>query len=345
MRKKLKRHKNRAYDNVHALSSSQTSYQVKKFQLFQDQTGSEAPGHSAKNNAEIFENFCWWLQRCTEVHCNYKGAQSFLRVISRHYDISAEPFVAWEIAKFREFKKAFNDLALLAPRVNLAFDRKVAAYLLKTLAKGKKLNDKTLQCNAMLLYLVTSLRAGNVLLGSGDSDKTLTLKMGNVFEQKGSTNSVPCMFIYNDRHKNSKRKPVLTAVPFNELSLSPAVDCAATILRNAWLARRADNAADNESVFINKRSKKPLSTAVANARIQCILKEYFEARSKPGNWSKLYTLKSARKAVASHMKTLGCSPQTIALQLKHSTLSAQMSYICRFFKDKPGLTRALYKDL
>ena len=147
-----------------------------------------------KNNAEIFENFCWWLQRCTEVHCNYKGAQSFLRVISRHYDISAEPFVAWEIAKFREFKKAFNDLALLAPRVNLAFDRKVAAYLLKTLAKDKKLNDKTLH-NAMLLYLVTSLRAGNVLLGSGDSDKTLTLKMGNVFEQKGSANSVPCMFI------------------------------------------------------------------------------------------------------------------------------------------------------
>jgi hypothetical protein len=345
LQRKLIRHKKRAYNVAGKRSKIQASYQVRKFHSFQDETGlSDNPNKDINANAVIFENFCWWLQRCTEVHCNYKGAQAFLRVISRHFGIDTDPFQAWPVSKFRDFKKAFNDSALLIPKITLAFDRKVAAHLLKVLLKKEKHNDEALYAS-ILIYLVTSLRAGSVLLSSSDKDRSLTLKMSNVFEQKATEDSAPSMFIFNNRHKNSKGQPVLTAVPFNDSTPDPKTKCAATLLRSAWRLRRKNKAAQSDSVFINTRSGLPLSTGVANKRIQDILREYFESRDKPAEWSKLYSLKSARKAVASHMLALGCAPQTIAGQLKHKTLNAQMHYICRFYKDKPGLSRALYKDL
>ena len=342
--KKIARHKARAFKEAAEFNEVTTSYQLRKFQSFQEETGSGNPGCDSAANAVLFENFCWWLQRCTEVHCDFKGAQSFLRITSRHFGVEKEPFGAWPVAKFRKFKKTFNDNAVLIPKVNLAFDRKTAAFLLLELAKGEKLHDDISQ-KAMIICLVTSLRASNVLFSSNDKDHSLTLKMSNVLEQKASEDSVACMFIYNDRQKNSKKKPVLTAVPFNASSRNPSQDCAATILKEAWVKRAKEKASPEDSVFINTRSNRPLSAAIANKRIQEVLRSYFESKDKPVEWSKFYTLKSARKAVASHMEELGCAPQTIALQLKHRSLNSQMSYICRFYKNKPGLVRALYKGL
>ena len=142
-----------------------------------------------------------------------------------------------------------------------------------------------------------------------------------------------------------QEEPVLTAVPYNKHTTNPKLFCAASRLKSAWRKRRNSGANDSDCVFINQRSKFPLSTSVANKRIQSIMTAVFEEENKPTEWAKFYTLKSARKAVASLMKELGCSPQTIAIQLKHKTLDSQMHYIGKFYKDQPGLNRALYKDL
>ena len=343
-RKKLKTHKKWALKNAGARSSKQTKYHITTFERFLQQTGWSKPSSNIQLNAEIFENFSWWIQRSTEIHCDFKILSTFLRSVLRKFNITSEAFAAWSTSTLNDFKKAFNKSTIKVPKVNLAFNRQRASALLLKLRTSNYINDDLLY-TAMLVYLITSLRPGNILKGTSDKDHSLALKMNNVYERKRSGTSEACMFILNDRHKNSKEEPVLTAVPYNKHTTNPKLFCAASRLKSAWRKRRNSGANDSDCVFINQRSKFPLSTSVANKRIQSIMTAVFEEENKPTEWAKFYTLKSARKAVASLMKELGCSPQTIAIQLKHKTLDSQMHYIGKFYKDQPGLNRALYKDL
>ena len=229
--------------------------------------------------------------------------------------------------------------ALVAPSASAA-----SLSLSLMAAPSTRANDDELH-SALLIHLVTSLRPGNVLKGSSDSKNELALKLSNVYESKASATGVASMFILNDRQKNSKGKPVLTAVPFNQTTKCPYKECAATKLKAAYKRRKAEGASPNDCVFINARSKKPLTTKSANSRIQQIAGEKFVAEDNPSEWKSFFTLKSARKTVASHMAHLGCAPQTVASQLKHGSIQSQMSYVCKFYKKKSGLVDELYKDL
>ena len=142
------------------------------------------------------------------------------------------------------------------------------------------------------------------------------------------------MFILNNRQKNSKDKPVLTAVPFNDNTRRAYKDCAATKLKAIYKRRKREGAKPQDCIFINVRSKGPLSTRIANTRIQQIMALKMQEEGKPKEWNKFYTLKSARKAVASHMEHLGCAPQTVALQMKHASIQSQMSYVCKCYKKR-----------
>ena len=113
-------------------------------------------------------------------------------------------------------------------------------------------------------------------------------------------------------------------------------------LTPTWHALQLFFAFYDDHKFLDKRT---LSTRIANTRIQQIMALKMQEEGKPKEWNKFYTLKSARKAVASHMEHLGCAPQTVALQMKHASIQSQMSYVCKFYKKKTRLVRELYKDL
>ena len=341
-RQKIKRHRVRALAGAHPEDGGQEDYKVRKFLTFKKAAGAQdlIPRNEA-HNARIFTDFAWWLQRCSKVNATFKQVRTFVRAVHRRYGLEGAPFDGLSSEELRELKFAYDKEVVLVPRVNLAFNREDAAYVLKTLRKGAGHNDKALH-SAFLVHLITSLRPGNVLKGSSDKKHLLVLKMSNVFERQGSD---PCMFILNDKQKNSRGEPVLTAVPFHKSTRKPRRDCAATRLKDAYLKRKSEGAGHADCVFLNARSGLPLSTNCANSRIQKILGDRFEAQHKPREWCKFYTLKSARKAVASHMTDLGCAPQVVAGQLKHKSLQSQMSYICKFYKRRPDLVKALYKNL
>lgn len=343
--RKIRRHKFKALFNAGPCNKTHDNYQVRKFLEFQRTSGARdpVPGlHAA--NAVTFSDFVWWIQRCTNVNCIFKQARSFVRAAARRFKIKGDPFVALSKDELQDFAKAFDKEAVIVHKVNLPFSRNMAAHMLSTLWNSTRANDDELH-SALLIHLVTSLRPGNVLKGSSDSENELALKLSNVYESKASATGVASMFILNDRQKNSKGKPVLTAVPFNQTTKCPYKECAATKLKAAYKRRKAEGASPNDCVFINARSKKPLTTKSANSRIQQIAGEKFVAEDNPSEWKSFFTLKSARKTVASHMAHLGCAPQTVASQLKHGSIQSQMSYVCKFYKKKSGLVDELYKDL
>ena len=345
MLRKIRSHKKDAILNAEPRNKNQTSYMVRKFLEFQRQSGSKDPKiGDADTYAIIFEDYVWWIQRCTMVRGLFKQARTFVRAAARHFGIREDPFGAMSKVDYEELKAAFNKEAVLVRKVNLPFSREAAAFVLKTLWESTRVNDDLLH-SALLIHLVTSLRPGNVLKGSSDVGNGLVLKMSNVFECKASVRGVASMFILNDRQKNSKDKPVLTAVPFNEKTKCAYKECAATKLKAIYKRRKKAGAKPQDCIFINERSKGPLTTRIANSRIQQIMALKMLKESKPDEWKKFYTVKSARKAVASHMEHLGCAPQTVALQLKHASIQSQMSYVCKFYKKKSRLIRELYKDL
>ena len=342
---KIRRHKDRAVNNAKPMNKNQTSYMVRKFLEFQRQSGSADPQKQyAISNAIIFEDYVWWIQRCTNVRGPFKQARTFVKAAARHFGIRADPFEGMLKTDYEELKKAFDKEAVLVNKVNLPFSRESAAFVLNSLWDSTKANDDHLH-SALLIHLVTSLRPGNILKGSSDPDRGLVLKMSNVYESKVSKSGLASMFILNDRQKNSKGKPVLTAVPFNDKTKCAYKECAATKLKAIYKRRKREGAKPHDCIFINVRSKGPLTTRIANTRIQQIMALKMQSDGKPESWKSFYTLKSARKAVASHMEHLGCAPQTVASQLKHASIQSQMSYICKFYKKKNHLIRALYKDL
>jgi len=345
MLRKIRRHKARAIRNAEPKNKNQTRYLVRKFFEFQRQSGSADPKvGDAVTYATTFTDYVWCIQRCTKVRGAFKQARTYVRGAARHFGIKADPFEAMLKEDYEELKDAFNKEAILVNKVNLPFSREAAAFVLNALWESTRANDDLLH-SALLIHLVTSLRPGNVLKGSSDKNNVLALKMSNVFECKASARGVASMFILNNRQKNSKDKPVLTAVPFNDNTRRAYKDCAATKLKAIYKRRKREGAKPQDCIFINVRSKGPLSTRIANTRIQQIMALKMQEEGKPKEWNKFYTLKSARKAVASHMEHLGCAPQTVALQMKHASIQSQMSYVCKFYKKKTRLVRELYKDL
>jgi site-specific recombinase XerD len=141
--------------------------------------------------------------------------------------------------------------------------------------------------------------------------------------------------------KNSKY-PVISSVPFNSNTASPKRFCAATRLLELTRKRKRDGAGPDEALFVNPKSGGPLTTGVANSHLKKFLRKFCTKKGLPPRYSKLFSLKSFRKAVATEMQKRGASPQSIAKHLKHASIDSQMSYICKYHKQNQQLEKDLY---
>ena len=84
---------------------------------------------------------------------------------------------------------------------------------------------------------------------------------------------------------------------------------------------------------------------MVNAKLQGAVRCLAERKGLPPQLAEGFSLKSARKAVASHLSASGCSPQVVAQRLGHGSLQSQMHYICKFFGMRPNLLSVIYQGL
>jgi len=354
---KIRSHSKQAsFNSIEA--HTQEKHKRKVFKEFCRATGLHPPNKISiqehpQEGRQLYIDFIYYLQRIRKIACDFAGARAYTATVTRQYKLDVDPLDTLSSTNHSKLKRAYNKQALVNYKPKIAFDDSKFEALIKachkphqgphSLFNSKRSTRRQLLGLAFLTYKVTGLRAGNILLGTGDNRAIHVLKIRNIFtnNSSGKCNPRGPIFIINDGKKGSK-KPIITGVPFNPHTNNPKLYCAATGLLRLRNERMRQGASIDDPLFINPFSNKPLSTSVANTFIQDTLKSFFARQHNPKSWATLYSLKSARKALASRLEEMGCSPQTIAKQLHHSSLNSQMSYICTFFNKKQSLVRAMY---
>jgi len=195
---------------------------------------------------------------------------------------------------------------------------------------------------ALLTYAISALRAGNVLYGSSPNNEDQCIHIEDIFLQRQNKNS-PLVFVINNRSKTSK-VPIMTPIPFNPTG-NKSLCAASRLLQLAQHRRHVDNAKETDFLFINPRNGKPLSTKVFNNEIKNLAKRVCLKQKLPLDLAKLYSAKSLRKLVSSEMKDENCTPQQVAEQLGHSTLDAQLNYMCNDYSKRKPFVEQLYGRL
>ena len=140
-------------------------------------------------------------------------------------------------------------------------------------------------------------------------------------------------------------RPVPLHVPRNPGCGPNGYGCAASMLLQRRATRLAAGANLNDPMYIHPYTRRPLSTSVVNAKLQGAVRCLAERKGLPPQLAEGFSLKSARKAVASHLSASGCSPQVVAQRLGHGSLQSQMHYICKFFGMRPNLLSVIYQGL
>jgi hypothetical protein len=303
---------------------------------------------SPTHQLRIVKNYMFWLVRDRHISCDFKGARAYVAPIIRWARMRHNPLDRMPAAEYRNLKQAFNKHAVISPKLKIALPRKMVRLLVQTWCYETDAVQRTtllkpLLGTAAMLYLTLGIRAGNILMGTGDNRWKQVLLVGDVNSDRYDRNPRKRrpLFILNSRLKNSKL-PVISAVPFNTVTTNPNRFCAATRLLELVRKRKKEGALPTDPLFLHPRGQ-PLSTSVANSHLQKFVKNTCISRDLPERYAKLFSLKSFRKSVASQMQKWGCAPQTIALQLKHNAIDSQMSYICKYHDKHRDLERDLYK--
>jgi len=299
-----------------------------------------------KAQTSLIRKFIFWLQFEKELAIDFNGARSFVAAIIRKLDILHNPFENMPSTYLRRLKACFNKNALVKERPKLAMPTNVVKYFIDKWCLAHTWthppSKNHLLGTALLTYAVTALRAGNVLLGSSDNRHELALHVGDVFKYKLGENK-PLLFIINNRTKTSKI-PIITPVPYHPQGNVKL--CAATRLEFLLNYRvNCEKACSNDFLFINPKSKKPLSTSVFNTNVKKGVKELCKAQGMHEDISKFFSAISLRKMVTSEMKEDGRTPQEVAKALGHSTLDSQLSYLCKHYDKKQPFVRHLYEKL
>lgn len=293
------------------------------------------------------ERYLFYLQRHNSFQGSFDQARAYLKTALLFYDIEYNPLDTMGRNRFRNLKLGFNKGSNPGTREKIALNESLVSSLIQKWCGSTSSNiyDQAtskmgLLGTATLVYLTTALRAGNILRGSSDNKDDLALHVGDVitFEQDQ-------VFIINGRTKTSKA-PIISHVPYNPHTLEKHKYCAATRLRNlaAW-RRDKEGANDDDFLFINPRSKLPLSTSVANTSLQRFIKTICMEQNIAERLDKFFSLISLRKTVSTEMEKRNCTPQVIAFKLRHSTLNSQLSYICKHRTTSDTFTRDLYKSV
>ena len=299
-----------------------------------------------KAQTTLIRKFFFWLQFEKELAIDFNGARSFVAAIIRKLDILHNPFDNMPSAYLRRFKACFNKNALVKERPKIAMPADMVKYFIAKWCLGCTWvippSRNFLLGTALLTYAITALRAGNILLGSSDNRHELAIHVGDIFKYKIEGN-IPMLFIINNRSKTSKI-PIITPVPYHPQGNRKL--CAATRLEFLLDYRvNCEKASSNDFLFINTKSKKPLSTAVFNTSVKKVVKEICLSGGIQEDLSKFFSAISLRKMVTSEMKEDGRTPQEVAKALGHSTLESQLSYMCKHYDKKQPFVRHLYEKL
>ena len=368
---KVRRHAAKAKNNtIEAVTQEKSKVNIfLQFCKATDHPPLESLPRNPSSLTQLYEDYIFWLQRVRKISSDFKSIKAYTATVTRLLDLHSDPFESLSKSYKDKLARGFDKHALTTTKPKIAFDPTKLLYIFKqcnwfttstnlvipespnpaspsfakfglqtTFAKQNRINI------ALLTYKVTGLRPGNVLLGTGDNRHIHVLKIRNILSlpQSGKGHPKAPIFILNDGKKGSK-KPIITAIPFNPTyKKGNTMTCAATGLLQLRSQRMKEGASSEDPLFMNPFSNTPLSTSVANRFIQDHLKVFFTKRGEPAEWASFYSLKSLRKALASRLEELGCSPQTIAKQLHHSSLNSQMSYICTFFNKKHHLIGKMY---
>lgn len=290
------------------------------------------------------ERFIFHLQRDRYIQCNFDSARAYLKVALNHYDIETNPLDAMGRNRFRNLKLSFNKNANPGTRKKIALNSNLSRAIVNDWCGSTSSNVyveatsiKGLLGTATLTYLATALRAGNILRGTSDNKDDLAIHIGDVITFDNGK-----VFILNNRTKTCK-DPVLTHVPALNTT-NAEYFCAATRLEALAKWRlRVDGASPDDFLFINPKSNKPLSTGVANNHLKNFIKAIRVEQGIHDNVEKFFSLISLRKTVSTELKRKNCTPEVIACKLKHASITAQMSYICKHRTASKPFIKDLYE--
>jgi hypothetical protein len=335
-------------------SAKNANSQVKRYLTF-CKNAHLSPKKGALRNAtykkqiRTIKRFMFWLNHVRHISCDFKGARCYVAAVIRWAGMNTNPLDTMPAAEARTLKQAYNKHAVIIHQPKIALPKAMLRRLMRYWCKTNSEEERTtrresLLATATMLYVTLGSRAGNILLSTGPNKWKQVLLVGDVNSEKFDSrpSKKAPLFIVNTRMKNSKY-PVISSVPFNSNTASPKRFCAATRLLELTRKRKRDGAGPDEALFVNPKSGGPLTTGVANSHLKKFLRKFCTKKGLPPRYSKLFSLKSFRKAVATEMQKRGASPQSIAKHLKHASIDSQMSYICKYHKQNQQLEKDLYK--
>ena len=293
------------------------------------------------------ERFLFFLQRHRKFQGTFNNARAYLKTALVHYELDHNPLDTMGRNRFRELKLGFDKGSNPGSNTKIAFNNSLVMNILQewcgttpTNFYNEATSTKGILGTAILTYITTALRAGNILRGTGDNKDALTLHIEDVITLENKK-----VFIINNRTKTSK-SAIITHIPHNIDAIDKNRFCAATRLVNLAKWRLSKEKASKEDfLFINPISKKPFSTSVANKALQKFVKNICIDQGKDESIAKLFSLTSLRKTVSTEMEKRNCTPQVIAFKLRHATLSSQLSYICKHRTASNTFTKDLYKSI
>jgi hypothetical protein len=286
--------------------------------------------------------FMFWLQEYgykKKLQGEFKVAQGYVKAALRFIGQKENHFRNLHIDTRECIKNTYNKNTFNTTIVCLAYTRRMIKDVLTILRNGDE-TEKTV-AKAFLVYNVTGARASNILMESHASAKKQVIRINNVVFPKHCGEPplyLPAFLIFEDEKKH--HEPRAHALPYN---IKDKKNCAATILRDYIQQRKKEGAKNTEPVFRHPKTKKPLSQNVAMDRIRKAVALAFAKVGLKKGLEALFSIKSSRKAITSHLTDQGRSIPEIAARLGHSSASSQQSYICSLFRKNLELNASIYE--
>ena len=288
--------------------------------------------------------FMFWLQEYgykKPLQGKFKVAQGYVKAALRLISQERNEWRDLHIDVRDCIKNTYNKDIFAATATCLAYSRRMIKDILTNLRTDTQNELQQTVAIAFLLYNVTGARASNILMESHPSAKDQVIKIGNVVYPPHCGEPplhLPAFLIFTD--EKTVHEPRANALPYNT---NDKENCAATILRKYIQKRKNEGATESDPVFRHPRTKLPLSQKVGIAQIRKALATAFKRVGLKPGLEALFSLKSSRKAVTSHLTDQGRSVPEIAARLGHGTAKAQQSYLCGLFRRNKELNKSLYE--
>ena len=321
-------------------STGQDTSKANKFLLFCAQTGHTPLRRGQVPPTQLILDFVAWLQRFGDFTGAWQGARDYVCKYLRSVDAPSNPLDSLPAHIRRSVATGFDKERAIVSRPTMAFPRPLARDLLAKLGAGDAL-DRLLAV-ALLLYIITAVRPGNILRGSAKTDQQ-ALHLEDIIVIRNTRNRrQPPVFL---RHNDGKtvHKPVCEPLPYHPLGLG--FKCAPTVVRALLNKRLEDGARLTDFLFDTPTKGKPITTDMANRRIRLHIRHLFKNQGIDPASAKYFTMKSARKGMASFLEQAGIKAPSISKKMGHGSIDSQISYHCNFFEANPEVNARVYSGI